>query len=222
MSCQDEAAGPASKGQTIFSPNVRLGKGKHGLVEGGKRETEAQVKDVPAFIMQLFSPKTFLDYKQCIRCNNRPSWNMRKTNGHLLYSINLLLKMLCFSLFCIFFFFVFVEEIGFCPLAQQQHQIVCCSQVDLISASAHTAAPLPVEISFSLLLTQEKRCGHAHTQRPTHTQNGNMIFSSLTNVYLFAHTGFTCKVNFHAGIGVHGCHTHTHTHKHMLLTSTPM
>lgn len=45
------------KGQTICSPNVRLGKGKHGLVEGGQGETEAQVKDVPAFIIQLFSPK---------------------------------------------------------------------------------------------------------------------------------------------------------------------
>lgn len=49
--------GRTLKGQTICSPNVRLGKGKHGLVEGGQGETKAQVKDVPAFIIQLFSHK---------------------------------------------------------------------------------------------------------------------------------------------------------------------
>lgn len=66
--------------------------------------------------------------------------------------------MLQVSLVLHLFFFCLcaVEEIGFCPLAQRQNQIVCCSQVDLISASAHVAAPLPVEISFSLLPTQKK------------------------------------------------------------------
>lgn len=145
MSCQDEAAGPASKGQTIFSPNVRLGKGKHGLVEGGKRETEAQVKDVPAFIMQLFSPKTFLDYKQCIRCNNRPSWNMRKTNGHLLYSINLLLKMLCFSLFCIFFFLSLWRKLDF-ALWHNSSIRLCAAVRWILSQPQHTL----------LLLSQSK------------------------------------------------------------------
>lgn len=104
---------------------------------------------------------------------------MGKINGHLLHGINLSLKMLGFSVFCIIFFCCCaVEEIGFCPLAQQQDQIVCCSQVDLISASAHTAAPLPVEISFSLLLTQKRgergvctyaNIKHTHTRTCTQT-----------------------------------------------------
>lgn len=45
------------KGQTICSPNVRLGKGKHGPVDEDQTETKAQVNDVPGFIIQLFSPK---------------------------------------------------------------------------------------------------------------------------------------------------------------------
>lgn len=49
-----------------------------------------------------YSGRTFPDYKQRISGNNRPSWKMGKTNGRLLCDINLSLKMLCFSLFCIF------------------------------------------------------------------------------------------------------------------------
>lgn len=93
------------KGQTICSPNVRLGKGKHGPVDAEPTETKAQVKDVTCqpLSSNYSAPKTLPDCKQYISSNNRPSWNIRKINGHLLPSINLSLKMLWVFLVLHFF-----------------------------------------------------------------------------------------------------------------------
>lgn len=113
---------------------------------------------------------------------------MRKTNGRLLHSINLSLKMLCFSLFCIFFLSLCCGGNWILPSGTAAgSDCVLQSGGSYLSLSTHCcSSPSRNKLQSTVdTETREERC--AHVQTHAHTHYDNMIFSALTNVYVFAH-----------------------------------